>query len=112
MSMVWTDQRPGTREITYLEITKFIPRIRRCFGHFLLTIRSVLRDTRGSRRQIVHFIGLFQHLGDLKLLFYDWVDFREDPLNDLALILSFVPPPSLQERPAVTRFTRIGLLEE
>lgn len=51
----------------------------------------ISREPKGSRRQIIFFIGLFQHLEDLKLL-YKWVDFLEEPADDLTLVPSFVPP--------------------
>jgi len=96
--------------IDKLEIHKFIPRIRRFFGRFSPTVRSLaLRDPRGSRREVVYFIGLFQHLEDLKLL-YNSVKFRKEPANDLALIPPFVPP--LQGRLTLTCFTRVGLLKD
>jgi len=75
--------------IDNLEIPKFIPRIRQFFGHFLLTVRSLaLRDPRGSHHQVLYFIGLFQHLEDLKLL-YDSVKFRG---NQQTTWHSFHPP--------------------
>ena len=93
-----------------LEIPRFIPKIRRYFGHFLPTVRTLaLRDPRGSRRQIIYFIGMFQHLQDLKLL-YDWAEFQKEPVNDLTLIPTFVPP--LRGRLTMTCFTRVGLLED
>ena len=75
-----------------LDIHKFMPNIRRYFGHFLPTVRSLtLREPRGSCRQVLYFIGLFQHLDDLKLLHY-WVDFQEGPTSDLTLVPPFAPP--------------------
>ena len=56
--------------INYLDIPSFIPRIRQYFGHFLPTVRTLsLREPRGSRRQVIFFIGLFQHLENLKLIY-------------------------------------------
>ena len=55
--------------IDHLNISKFIPKLQRCFGHFSPTLRSLaLREPKGSYRQIIYFIGFFQHLEDLKLL--------------------------------------------
>jgi hypothetical protein len=55
-----------TLEINTLNIPSFMPRIRRYFASFLPTLRSLnLTEPMGSNRQIVFFIGLFQHLEDL-----------------------------------------------
>lgn len=64
----------GIRElgIDYLDIPSFMPRIQQYFGHFSPTVRSLsLRAPKGTSRQIIYFIGLFQHLEDLKLLHDD-----------------------------------------
>ncbi|KAF9642564.1 hypothetical protein BDM02DRAFT_3193019 [Thelephora ganbajun] len=45
--------------LDYLDIPSFIPGIQ----------RLALREPKGSRRQILYFIGLFQHLDNLKLLY-------------------------------------------
>ena len=82
-------------EIEYLEIPKLIPRIRRYFRNFLPTVRSlILRKPRGTPRQIVYFVGIFQHLQDLELLYCapgPW-EGREGPADDPTLIPAFVPP--------------------
>ena len=96
--------------IDYLDIPSFMLNIRRYFGHFAPTVRSLaLREPKGSRRQIVFFIGLFQHLEDLKLL-YTWIRFRKEPADDLTLVPSFAPP--LRGRLTMTCFTRVGILED
>jgi hypothetical protein len=96
--------------IDYLDIPSFMPRIRRYFGHFLPTVHSLaLSEPKGSRRQIVYFIGLFQRLEDLKLL-YIRADSQEEPADDLTLIPPFVPP--LRGSLMVVRFTRVGLLKD
>ena len=96
--------------IDFLDIPSFMPKIQRYFGHFAPTVRSLaLRDPKGSRRQITFFIGLFQHLEDLKLL-YGWVDFQEEPADDLTLVPAFIPP--LRGRLTMTCFTRVGILED
>ena len=87
-----------------------MPNIQRYFGHFLPMVRSLaLRNPVGSRRQVIFFIGLFQHLQDLKLL-YDLVYFEEEPVDDLTLIPSFAP--LLCGRLTMTCFTRVGILED
>jgi len=96
--------------IDYLDIPSFMPNIQRYFGHFLPMVRSLaLRNPVGSRRQVIFFIGLFQHLQDLKLL-YDLVYFEEEPVDDLTLIPSFAP--LLCGRLTMTCFTRVGILED
>ena len=96
--------------IDYLNTLKFMSRVRRYFGHFSLTVRSLaLREPKGSRRQIIYFIGLFQHLEDLKLL-YDRSDPQEEPVNDLRLIPPFAP--SLDGQLTMTSFTRVELLKD
>ena len=96
--------------IDYLDIPAFIPRINQYFGHFLSTLHSLaLREPRGSRRQIIYFIGLFKHLEDLKLL-YDKVYSQDEPADDLTLVPSFIPP--LRGRLVVTCSTRVGILKD
>jgi len=74
--------------IDLLNIPEFMPSVQRCFGHFLPTVRSlVLREPKGSRRQIIYFIGLFQHVEDLELL-YDWHHVDEEPVD----YPTFFPP--------------------
>ena len=96
--------------IDSFDVYSFMPNVRQYFGHFSPTVQSLaLRKPKGSRRQIIFIIGLFQHLEDVKLL-YDSVDFQEEPADDLTLIPSFVPP--LQGRLTMTCFTRVGILED
>ena len=96
-------------EVEYLDIPNFIPQIRRYFGHFLPTLRSLgLREPRGSDRQTLYFVGLFQHLQDLGFI-YSGVHLREQPAVDLTLVPCFVPP--LQGRLRM-RFTTVGLLRD
>ena len=94
-----------------LDIPSFMPRIRWYFCHFLPTVRSlVLSSPGGSRRQIIFFIGLFQHLEDLTL-FNGTLKFRErEPTDDPTLIPPFAPP--LQGRLLVFRFKRVDLLKD
>ena len=97
--------------IDHLDIPSFMPKIRNYFGHFLPTVLSLaLRKPKGSRRQIVFFIGMFHHLEDLKLL-YDDIDF---PQEELADDLTLVPPsaPPLRGRLTMTCFTRVDVLED
>ena len=100
--------------IEFLNISKFMPRLRRYFGHFLPTVRSLaLRSPRGSHRQIIYFVGLFQHLQDLKLIFnssYGFISKEEAPVGDLTLIPPFVPP--LRGRLTMTLSRTVELLED
>jgi len=78
--------------IDHLDIPSFMSSIQLYFGHFLPTLRSLaLGEPKGSRRQIVYFIGLFRHLEDLKIL-YDKPDNQEEPEGDVTLIPPFAPP--------------------
>jgi hypothetical protein len=97
-------------EMQYLDISKFMPRIKRYFGNFLPTVQSLaLREPKGSRRQIIYFIGLFQHLQDLELL-YDESRSQVDPAGDPTLIPAFAPP--LRGWLKMTCFKRVGLLKD
>ena len=98
--------------IDFLDVHSFMSSIQHHFGHFLPTVRSLaLRGPRGSCRQIVFFIGMFQHLEDLKLLYDEkpgW-ELMDEPTVSLP---PFTPPaPPLQGRLTMTCFTRVGILE-
>lgn len=99
--------------IDRLDISSFMPRIQQYFGHFLPTVRSlVLGGPRGSDREIIYFIGLFQHLEDLSLS-YDGggsVGFQDEPTDDLTLIPPFSPP--LRGWLSISNFPRAGLLKD
>ena len=97
-------------EIQFLDLPKFMPRINRYFRNFLPTVRSLaLEAPKGSRRQIIYFIGLFQHLQDLEL-FYNNPSSWEDPVGDPTLVPAFVPP--LQGWLKISRFKKVGLLKD
>ena len=96
--------------IDYLDIPSFMPRIRRYFRHFLPTVRSLaLKEPKGSNRQIIYFVGLFQHLEDLELL-HGKVYCQGRPADDPTLIPPFAPP--LRGRLTMTCFTRVGFLKD
>ena len=79
-------------EVDRLDIPRFIPRLRRYFGHFIPTLRSLaLREPAGCYRQVLYFIGLFQHLENLKLLFQPNRGFLK-PTNHRTLVPLFTPP--------------------
>lgn len=95
-----------------LDIPSFMPGIKRYFGHFSPTVQSLhLKEPRGSRRQVIYFIGLFQNLQDLHLV-YDEFYSHEQSIDDLDLTLvpPFVPP--LQGFLMVWNSTKVGLLED
>lgn len=85
-----------------------MPRIRQYFGHFLPTVQSLsLRAPKGSCRQIIYFIGLLEHLEDLKLL-HDEV---ASPAVGEADAHSALRPP-LRGQLIMTYFTRVGVLKD
>ena len=78
--------------IDHLDIPSFMPCIQQYFGHFPPTVRELsLQIPKGSRRQTMYFIGLFQHLEDLTLV-YDEFSSQEEPTDDLTLFPLFTPP--------------------
>ena len=96
--------------INYLDIPSFMPRIRRYFRHFLPTVRELcLKEPKGSRRQLIYFVGLFEHLEDLDLL-YDGSNSREEQADDLILAPLFAPP--LGGLLKLTHFKRVSLLKD
>ena len=97
--------------IDNMDVPSFMPRVRRYFGHFLPTVRSLaLGSPEGSCRQIIFFIGLFKHLEDLTLSNHT-VEFREiEPTDDLTLIPSFTPP--LRGRLMMFCFKKAGFIKD
>jgi len=78
--------------ISDLDIPSFVPLIKQYFGQFSPTVKSLtLIGPKGTDRQIVFFIGLFQHLEDL-WLDCDLSDFSDEKGDDLTLVPRFVPP--------------------
>lgn len=97
-------------EMDYPDIPNFVPRIRRYFNHFLPTVQSlVLRGPKGSPRQIIYFIGFFQHLQNLRLV-NTWANPQDESMDDSTLIPLFVPP--LRGWLSATSFTKLGLLND
>ena len=93
-----------------LDIPGFMPNIQPYFNHFLPTVRSLaLIRPRGSHRQIIFFIGLFQHLEDLKLL-PKFSGSQREPLDDQILVPTFAPP--LRGRLTVQCSAWAGVLED
>jgi hypothetical protein len=94
----------------YLDIPSFMPRIRRYFKHLFPTVRSLsLGAPKGSHRQIISFIGLFQHLEDFRLL-YNTLDPQDEPADDTTPTPPFTPP--LRGRLTVIGLKNAGLLKE
>jgi hypothetical protein len=111
--------------IDFLDIPSFIPRIRRYFKHLSPTVRSLsMRAPRGSHREIIYFIGIFQRLEDLKLLYdhsddrsyssfvYAYPDPQDEPADDddATLVPPFIPP--LRGRLTMFGLRRTGFLKE
>ena len=91
--------------IEHLDIHSFMPRIRRYFKHLFPSVRSLsLRNPEGSNREVIYFIGLFQHLEDLKLL--DYYSYSHDD----TLVPPFTPP--LRGRLTVRCYRSGGLAKE
>ena len=94
--------------IDHLDIPSFMPRVQQHFGHFLPTLRELyLRKPKGSRRQILYFIGMFKHLEDLELR--QLLDVQEELAGDLTPAPPFVPP--LRGRLRLWYFRRADFLE-
>jgi len=95
--------------LDYLDIPSFMARVQQYFGHFFPTVESLtLKTPKGSYRQIVYFIGLFQHLEDLELI-CDPAGPRQDQPGDLTLVPPFTPP--LRGWLKVQCFTEVELLK-
>ena len=91
-----------------LDIPSFMPEVRRYFGHFMPTVHSLaLKKPKGSCRQIVHFIGLFECLEDLNLLCRT----SDPPEGDLEDIQGLTPPP-LRGRLTLMHSASAGILKE
>ena len=98
-------------KIYKLDIASFMPRIRRYFGHFLPTVRSLtLSSPGGSHRQIIFFIGLFQHLEDLTLYNGGPEPWGGGAADDPTLVPSFTPP--LRGRLVVVDWNMVGLMKD
>ena len=98
-------------EIEYLEIPVFLPKIQKYYGHFLPRLQSLnLREPKGSNRQVIFFIGLFQRLEDLTLLGGQYNYWGTQPFNNPKLIPSSTPP--LRGRLVMLDFRRPHFLEE
>ena len=96
--------------IDYLQVSKFMPNIRRCFGPLSPTLRFLaLKKPSGSCRQILYFIGLFPNLQDLKIDYCVSED-EEENTADATLVPLSVPP--LRGRLTLTCFRREKLVRE
>ena len=93
-----------------LQVSSFMPNLKRCFGHLSPTLRFLsLRRPRGRSREIVYFIGLFPHLQDLKL-HYGVLRNEEENIADTTLVPLCSPP--LQGRLTLTFFTREQIVKD
>ena len=116
-------------EIERLDIPSFIPAIRWVEWYILSTaqplalgepeeahqhtrffprLRSLsLRGPKGTRRQIIYFIGLFQHLEDLELIH---ATVESEQADDLMLLPPFAPP--LRGRLTAEHLRRVDLVKD
>jgi hypothetical protein len=105
----WTLTNVQELGIEYLDIPSVMPKIRRYFRHFLPTVRSLsLRAPKGSNRHIMCFIGMFQHLEDLKIIY--GIFERQGEAKSATLIPPLIPP--LRGRLKVVGLRGVGLLKE
>jgi len=96
--------------IDNLDIPSFVPQIQRYFEHFLPTVQELcLRYPSGSPREIVFFVGSFEHLEDLCII-CDRFSSQGEPVDDLTLIPPFTPP--LRGSLRLISFRRVGLLRD
>ena len=94
-------------DIDDLDIPSFVPKVRRYFGSFLPTLRSLsLKSPKGSNRHIIFFIGLFQYLENLSLC-YEGPRWRG---GESTLIPPFTPP--LQGRLVAWGWARENLFQD
>ena len=93
-----------------LDIPSFMANIQRYFHHFLPTLRSlILKEPKGSHRQIIYFIGLFPYLDNLVLV-SDTANSQVEPVDDLSLIPPSAPP--LRGFLIIKNLARVGLLKD
>ena len=78
--------------ICHLQVSRLMPKIRWCFGHLSLTLRSLaLKKPMGSCRQILYFVGLFPNLQDFKLE-QDFTGDEQESTADVTLTPLSTPP--------------------
>ena len=91
-----------------LDISALMPELQKYFGHFLPRLQSLsLRVPKGSNRQIIFFIGLFERLEDLTLT---GTFFPCQPFDDPTLIPPSNPP--LRGRLVMVNFYQPHFSEE
>jgi hypothetical protein len=95
----------------YLDIPSFMPCVRQFFGHFVPTVRSLtLGFPTGSVRQVLFFIGSFQHLDNLTFYGYEHGPQQAGLPDDSTLVPTFSPP--LRGRLEVLLVGVAGLLKD
>jgi hypothetical protein len=103
--------RANQLELGNLDIPSFMPEIQRYFKHFFPTVRSLtLMEPIGTCREIIYFIGQFQHLEDLGFIEYTDGSCKRKPAGDMTLVPPFAPP--LRGRLVWRRFRVAGLLKD
>ena len=94
-----------------LDIPNFMPRVQHYFGHFLPIVQSLgLRTPKGSRRQIIFFIGLFEHLEDLMLVENRLATWEPERDYHVTLVPPFAPP--LRGRLVMSHVRRVNFLKD
>jgi hypothetical protein len=97
--------------IDNLDIPSFMPMVQRYFGHFSPTVRTLtLKNPIGSSRQILYFIGLFEHLENLTLKAGIRDSEGRQLADDLTLVPLFTPP--LRGLLVIDTPARVGFLED
>ena len=80
-------------EMEDLDVPALMPKIQKYFGHLLPRLQSLsLSKAKGSNRQIIFFIGLFQRLEDLTVLGIAYDPRRRRPFEDQTLTPPSTPP--------------------
>ena len=98
-------------QLEALDIPRFMQTTEASLDRFLPRVRSLaLGAPKGSRREIIFFIGLFQNLENLFLHNSVLGSLEREPEDDLSLIPPFAPP--LRGALTIWRFNRAGLLKD
>jgi len=93
-----------------LDLEAFVPQAQLYFGQFTSALRYLaLKTPNGDYHLLLHFLGLFPNLDDLKLIYYGALQSQSSP-PALASITNSVP--SLRGRLTLTSFRGEGFLKE
>jgi hypothetical protein len=96
--------------IDQLHVSRFMPNVQRYFGHLSPTLRFLALDRpRGSRREILYFVGLFPNPQDLNLSCPVLEDEYEDEIDSALIPLSV---PTLRGRLTLAFIRSVKLVED